>query len=368
MGIEDKLNEALARNKLDKYGVTKKSVYSVASVLACSILIIILSIFQAGFNSQFWTDISYWVNLAILIAISIFGMMTGEQIGDDTSRNNPEGRFRRSLFKYSTRFESIDKKRLFSYFEDWLELYRDRRLYKKIKTTLKDNGIHQMEVLDLDLLELNNLKKFWIKDWTGTNFYNKYYNEEKNESVTYFMSYTEEQIEIIKECKKGGIKVSKLSSTFFTDALNAYDKDMWESAAHSSQKKNSFLTVNTTYRLIGLILFSFIISGIEPAVSGNFDLGSILLNLGNRLFTLVTSIVWGSYIGMELVKIDNAYLDFKISILSLYEEEYDKGEFVPKTIEQLAKESYEKEHHITPTVKKLPLIIKEEKVEVKENE
>ena len=97
MGNGNKVNEAMLKNKLEKYGVTKKSIYSIASVLAITILIIILSIFQAGFDSQFWKDIDYWINLAILIAISVFGMMTGEQIGDDTSRNNPEGRFRKSL-------------------------------------------------------------------------------------------------------------------------------------------------------------------------------------------------------------------------------------------------------------------------------
>lgn len=344
MGNGNKVNEAMLKNKLEKYGVTKKSIYSIASVLAITILIIILSIFQAGFDSQFWKDIDYWINLAILIAISVFGMMTGEQIGDDTSRNNPEGRFRKSLFKYSTQFERIDSKKLFSYFEDWLELYREKRLYRKIRTTLKDNGVHQMEVLDLDLLELNNLKKFWVKDWTGTNHYDKYFNEDKCESITYFMSYTDEQIEVIKQCLRGEIKISKLSTHFFTDALNAYEKDMWESAAHSAHKKNSYLTVNTTYRLVALIMFSFVVSGIQPALNEDLQLGSILLNLGNRIFTMITSIVWGAYIGMELVKIDNAYLDFKTSILSLYEEEYDKGDFAPKSLEQVARESYEKEH------------------------
>lgn len=343
MGNGNKVNEAMLKNKLEKYGVTKKSIYSIASVLAITILIVILSVFQAGFDSQFWKDVDYWINLAILIAISIFGMMTGQQIGDDTSRNNPEGRFRRSLMKYSTQFENVDGKKLFSYFEDWLELYREKRLYRKIRSTLKDNGIHQMEVLDLDLLDLNNLKKFWIKDWNGTMHYDKYYDEEKCQSITYFMSYTDEQIEVIKSCLRGEIKISKLSANFFTDALNAYEKDMWESAAHSSQKKNSYLTVNTTSRLITLIMFSFVISGIQPAIDGDLQISSILLNLGNRIFTMITSIVWGAYIGMELVKIDNAYLDFKTSILSLYEEEYDKGEFTPKTLEQVAKEKYEKE-------------------------
>ena len=344
MVSEDKINEAVNKNKLEKYGITKKSIYSFVSVLACLVLIVAVSIAQVGFNKEFYKDVNYWINLAILAALSIFGMLTGQQIGDDVNRNNPKGRFRNSLSKYSTKYNDVDNKKLFSYFEDWLEFFRERKLQKKIKDILRENGVHQLEVLDLDVLELDNLKQSWKKDWTGTNKYDKYYNEEKDESITYFMSYSEEQIQLIKDCLRGKVKVSKLPSSFFTDAINAYEKDMWESAAHSNAKKNAYLSLNTTYKLVGLIAFSFIMSGLEPAMDGDASAQQIFLSLASRLFTLATSIVWGMYIGMELVKIDNAYLDYKVRMLSLYEEEYDLGIFKPMTIEERAYEYYKFTH------------------------
>ena len=340
MGNEDKINEAINKNKFEKYGLTRKSIYSIISVIACILLIVVVSIAHVGFNKEFYKDIDYWINLAILSSITIFGMFTGEQMGDDINRNNPKGRFRKSLNKYSIQYQKVDDKKLFSYFEDWLDFYRERKLKKKIKDILKDNGIYQLEVLDLDLSELENLKQPWRKNWSGTNKEVKYFNPNKNESITYFMSYDEEQIELIRFCLKGKVKVSKLPSSFFTDALNAYEKDMWESAAHSHTKKNAYLSLNTTYKLVGLLVFSFLMSGLEPIADGQTTANEVLLSLFSKLFTLVTSIIWGMYIGMELVKIDTTYLDYKIRMLSLYEEEYDLKIFNPKTIEQKAEENY----------------------------
>lgn len=340
MGNEDKINEAISKSKLGRVGMTKKSLYAILSVLACVVLIFAVSIAHVGFNKEFYKDVNYWINLALLAGLSIFGMFTGEQIGDDISRNNPNGRFRKSLSKYSQKHKQIDDKKLFSFFEDWLDDYRDRKLKNKIKDVLKDHGILQLEVLDLDQLELENLKNGWRKTWDGTDKFDKYYNPKTGESVTYFLSYTEEQIEIIRFCLRGKVKVSKLPSSFFTDALNAYEKDMWESSAHAHQKKNAYLSINTTYKLIGLVAFSFVISGLQPSAQDGITFAEVMVSLGSKLFTLITSLVWGLYIGMEMVKIDTSYLDYKISVLSLYEEEIDLKLFIPKTIEEKAKEAY----------------------------
>lgn len=341
MTSEGKIEDALKKNKLERYGVTKKSLYSIMSVLACLAMIIVISVVQAGFNKEFYKDSNYWINLAILGGLSIFGILTGQQIGDDISRNNPKGRFRTSLNRYSQRYQVIDEKKLFSYFDDWLEFYRDRKKENKTRDLLKENGVYQLEVLDLDVKELVNLKNAWKKDWTGTDKESKYYSKGRDESATYFMSYSDEQIEIIKMCLRGKVKVSRLSSSFFTDAINGYEKDMWESSAKANAKKNVYLSLNTTYKLISLIAVSFVMSGLEPMLREEIVVSQVLLSLISRIFTLVTSLVWGMYTGMELVKVDTSYLDYKIRMLTLYEEEIELKIFVPMTIEEKAKKMYQ---------------------------
>ena len=344
--MESKKNEANVQSKgklefLEKRGITRKSLYSFFSIAICVILVVVLSLTQATFNQEFYKDINYWIDLGIQVALCIFGITTGIQVGDDINRNNPKGRFRFVLGNYVVIYTYIDTKKLFSFFDDWLEHYRESKQQKKILTYLKENGIHQLEVLDLDLEDLEKLKKPFKKDWKGTTFYKKYYRNDMQNSCTYFMSYTDTQIEIIKECKSGFIKVSKLSSSFFMDSINKYQTDMWESAAHSHQKKSLYVSLNTIYRIIGLTAFSFIACGLEPIQGGNGT--QVILSLATRLFSLATAIIWGIYTGMELVKIDISYLEYKTQMLTQYRDEIELKVFVPTSIEQKAKELYKQE-------------------------
>ena len=341
--MENKKNEANVNSKgrlefLDKHGITRKSLYSFFSIAICIILIIVLSITQATFNKEFYKDINYWIDLGIQVALCIFGITTGIQVGDDINRNNPKGRFRLVLGNYVVIYTYIDSKKMFSFFDDWLERYRELKQQKKIFTCLKENGIHQLEVLDLDFEDLEKLKKPFKKEWKGTTFYKKYYKSDTQNSCTYFMSYTEGQIEIIKQCKSGFVKVSKLSSSFFMDSINKYQTDMWESAAHSHQKKSLYVSLNTIYRIIGLTAFSFISCGLEPLQGASGT--QVILSLVTRLFSLATAIIWGIYTGMELVKIDISYLEYKTQMLTQYRDEIELKVFVPTSIEQKALEQY----------------------------
>ncbi|MBR3208876.1 MAG: hypothetical protein IKF82_01265 [Bacilli bacterium] len=329
---ENKVSKAVYENKLSKYGVTKKTIYSVSGMLICIFLIIILSITQAQFNTDLITTVPFWIDFAILTGLCIYGMISGQQTGDDTARNNPNGLFRTSLNKYALLFNKIDALMLFAYFDEWLEFYRERKLRKKTESVLKDNGIHQMEVLDLDLLEIENLKSPYKKEWSD------------GRKDTYFLSYTEEQIGIIRYCLEGNVKVSKLPRTFFVDAFYHSEKDMWESAANSTKKKSAFLSANYLYRIMTLLVLSILSAGLVPGMGDDASSATVWLSLAKRVFCVTTAFIWGIFIGFEVVKIDVAYIDFKRDVLNQYHQEYELKVYVPHTLEEKAKELYEKEH------------------------
>lgn len=349
--MENKIEQAVDKNnKLAKYGITKKSVYSLLSVILCLILIIVLSFTGADFDLESFKDARYWINVAINSGLCIYGMITGQQIGDDLSKNNPKGQFRMSLNRYSAAFKKIDESDASSHFEEWLENYRERKLKRKIRRHLKDNGVHQMEVLDLSYNELNNLVNPWKKDWTETEYKDKYFNKETNESITYFRAYTPSQIEVIGECLKGEVKVSQLPESFFMNAFNQNEKDTWESAGNSSKKKSLFLGGSYVYRLLGLFIFTAIFTGLEKDPYESVNVASTLISLVSRIFTVFTAILWGLYVGMELVKIDIVYIDFKSDILNQCSKEIENKEFVPETLEEKAKKEYEKYEKEKPKV------------------
>lgn len=328
---ENKVSKAVYENKFNKYGITKKTVYSISGMLICIFLIIILSITQARFDTDLINTIGFWVDFAILTGLCIYGMISGQQTGDDVARNNPNGLFRTSLAKYAVSFNKVDALMLFAYFDEWLEFFRERKIRKKTEAFLKDYGIHQMEVLDLDMIEVENLKTPYKKEWRD------------GKKETYFLSYTPEQIEVIKYCLAGNIKVSRLPRNFFVDAFYQSEKDMWESAANSGKKKSAFLGLNYTYRILTLLALSILSAGLVPGMNEDAGAAEIWLGLAKRIFCVTTAFLWGIFIGFEMVKIDVAYIDFKRDVLNQYHQEYELKVYVPETLEERAKELYEKQ-------------------------
>lgn len=336
MKNDDLIEGKFIDSKLQKFGITRKTVYATLSIVVAMVLIVVLSIINAEFKLDALKTTKFWTNFAILTGLSIVGMVMGVQSGKDMSQNNKIGAFRKSLEKFSSIFKKIDDIMLFAYFEDWLEIYRERKKKEKIERIIKDCGIKQLEVLDLDLSELGLLKNPYKKQW-DKDCDRKYGNEE----VTYFLSCTDEQIEIIKKCLAGKVRVSDIPKSFFTDATNQSEKDMWESASNASKKKGLFLGTNYLYRIVGLLAFSILFAGIGVGESGagSKEMWSLMVT---RIFCLLMSYFWGIFVGFEYVKIDTTYINFKTLILNQYFEEYQLKIFVPKTIDEISKEQYEK--------------------------
>lgn len=330
MGEEnkEKINKAVLANKLNKYGATKKTMYSLLGMTVCMMLIIVLSITQAGFDINAIKTMAFWIEFIILTGLCIYGMLSGQQTGDDVARNNPNGAFRASLKKFTQVFNLIDGLMLFAFFDGWLDFYRDRKIQKKTEAILKDNGIHQMEVLKLDLSELDNLTSPFKKEW-------------EDGSITYFLTYTLEQIDVIKFCLSGKVKVSKLPRTFFVNAFYNSEKDMWESAAKSNKKKTAYLGTSYVFRIASLLVISIISAGLIPGNMEGAGQAAVWLSLAKRVFCIITAFIWGIFIGFEVVKIDMSYMDFKTDVLNQYYQEYKLGVYKPDSLEEKAKKDYE---------------------------
>ena len=338
MKSEDLIENKFLDSKLEKFGITRKTVYATLSMVIAIALIVVLSLVNADFDINALKTTKFWTNFAILAGLSIVGMVMGIQSGKDMSQNNKIGAFRKSLEKFSTIFKKIDEIMLFAYFEDWLQIFREKKRKEKIERIIKDCGIKQLEVLDLDLSEISMLTKPYKKEWAKDS--ERHYGN--GEEITYFLSCTEEQIETIKYCLSGKVKVSAIPKSFFTDATNQSEKDMWESASKASKKKSLFLGSNYLYKLLGLLAISALFAGLDPSTSGDISSGKMWTLMMTRIFCLLTSYFWGIFVGFEYVKIDTTYINFKTLILNQYFEEYQLKIFVPKTIEEISKEQYDK--------------------------
>lgn len=338
--IEQTKQKALDKlyNKADSYGITKKTIYSAISIVSTVFILFAMAFTQAGFDTTKFEQASYWVRFAILCGLSIWGMINGQQIGEDTVRNNPKGAFRITLARYGQVCLGLDEKKIAAFFGDWLILYRKRKLRKKIESVLTDHNINQFAVLDLDISELENLKKAHKKCWLGTEAEGKY-----KDNVTYFKSYTDEQIAVIRYCLEGKIKVADLPSSFFLSVYQSSPKDTWESAAKADEKKALFVSSNYTFKSMLMLTSSVLVNGLVTGWANGFDLKTALLDFAIQTGNVVMGVVLGLFLGYNIVKIDLTYLDFKINILSQYKDEAEAGIFKIKTTEEKAKEEMAEE-------------------------
>ena len=330
--------KALIDGKMDEYGMTKKTVYSAFGILGCLALTIVMSITGIGFNPEVFFTWNYWVAMIIQFAIAIFAMITGRQIGDDTKRNKPDGQYRKELGNYSRQYKRIDIGGIFEFFEDWLDWYRERKIQRKIIITLRDFGIKQKEVLDLDYNDVDQLAHPFEKDWKGTPYEEKYFDKKKGESKTTFVSLTETQIDALKKIKEGYVTVPDVSASYFMDALKGTSVDEWERAAKAGKKKGAKLANGYTYRIFAILVSSLVTNGLISVPYENAQ--DVALNIAMRIFILITSTIWGIYLGFKIVEMDTVFLTYKTYVLKKYCDEYDSGKFTPETIEQKAAREY----------------------------
>lgn len=330
---------AIIDGKIDEYGLTKKTFYSALGIFGCLVLTIVMSITGMGFDPSVFATWNYWTGMIIQFGIAIFAMITGRQIGDDTQRNRPDSQFRKELGYYRAEYNKITDSKIFEFFEGWLEFYRERKLEKKVIETLRDFGIKQVQVLDLDIQDLPNLKNPYRKDWSGTPFYEKYYDKKKGKSETFFKSLTENQIEALRQIMQGAVKVSKVSSSYFMNALKGTSVDEWERAASSDKKKGAKLASGYSYRLFMMLVLSLTVNGIiaVPYESA----GEVALNIAMRIFVLITSTIWGIYLGFKVVEMDIVFLAYKTYILKMYNDEMARGVYKTETIEEQAEREVE---------------------------
>ena len=343
---ESKLNErkrkgikAIVEGKMEDYGATKRTAYSIIGIVGCLVVTVVMSITGMGFDPSVFRTWNYWTGLIIQYAIAIFAMITGRQMGDDTQRNKPDGQYRKELKTYKGHYERVDAMGYITYFDAWLTIYKDKLLKKRIMDVLADFGIRQVQVLDLDISDVPSLAKPFTKDWTGTPFEDKYRNPETGESKTVFLSLNEVQREALSGILQGLVKVEHISPSYFLNALKGTSTDGWRQAAKADKKIGAKLLTSYTYKLLMILAISLVTNGLIPDPYESGD--AVALNIATRIFTLLSATIWGIYTGFKIVEMDIIFLAYKSYILQLYADESEKGVFKPETVEQQAQREFD---------------------------
>lgn len=308
--------------------LNRKTFLTGISVLFAIIIIIITSVLNAGLNPDNWNSTEFLSNLIITIAIGIFGVISGQGMGDNYFRTNEKGLFVSTYNSYNTMRTKINVH--IDKFEDWNKRLYAKEYYQKCVRYLKNNyGIKQAELI----LELDKNQVLLLEQ---PRFF------ETSKGKTAFNSLTKEQIKAARKVLTGKIKMKYVHDSYF---LNAYSKNktqsMYEIASEQSKKQRQKYLSLMFYRVMVIIVFGFIMSGlvIDTQDPGGFN--QAMINLISRLFTLFTSLAFGTLVASDLIKDECIYLDYKTTMLERFLIDVETNKFTTKTEEEKAIEKME---------------------------
>lgn len=308
--------------------LNRKTFLTGISVLFAIIIIIITSVLNAGLNPDNWNSTEFLSNLIITIAIGIFGVISGQGMGDNYFRTNEKGLFVSTYNSYNTMRTKINVH--IDKFEDWNKRLYAKEYYQKCVRYLKNNyGIKQAELI----LELDKNQVLLLEQ---PRFF------ETSKGKTAFNSLTKEQIKAARKVLTGKIKMKYVHDSYF---LNAYSKNktqsMYEIASEQSKKQRQKYLSLMFYRVMVIIVFGFIMSGlvIDTQDPGGFN--QAMINLISRLFTLFTSLAFGTLVASDLIKDECIYLDYKTTMLERFLIDVETNKFTTKSEEEKAIEKME---------------------------
>lgn len=317
-------------------------------------LVLIMSFARPVFKNSF--DLT---SFSILLALAIYGTVAGRAEGMQWFVKKAHGLY---MFTYNEYLKVVDDIKPFKLFLDqWLDILFEKKRKQKMYYALSLHNISDVRVLDLDLSELNELKHIYRKDWLhdpkyGPSRHAKQYAKgdvEGEPYVSYFNSYTDEQIEVIRAILTGTIKVDKLTETYFLSPSVGKKGDAYYNAPGEKKEENTVSVWLILSRIALFVLSAILLSNlgfeIYEIASGDDGVAVIvqrLIDCCSRIFTLFSSVVWGFSVGGKVIDVRQFYLNYRKIVLEDYRDEYNTKVFVPVNINMERKNAYEEEQKV----------------------
>lgn len=332
-----------------EYLSDKKTIMTLFSLTIAFVLVILLS-----FGTNFFfrdLDDSFFTDLMISFALCVYCLYFGIPEGKNLYQKKSNGKYLKAIHNFEdARNQSI--KRDFE-FNQWLENYYQKNKRDYFLSILSLHGNINPYALDLDYLELDNLRRPFKKDWTNTEF--------EGRPVTYFRTMTDKQIEILKEIYNGEIRVERIPDDFFKTLngkilISEYIEQMRERKKHWMQ-----LAVLIIGRVILVFAFAFVFSSFGMELSQTDDWNERfqrIFTLISRLWTMLSSFVYGFSLGKFIVMRDANVLEYKARVNNEFNND---THFVYVNEDELAQkeyEKYEKEHKVDVEI--MPIKINED--------
>lgn len=306
---------------------------TIMTFVALTIAFVICILLSFGTNFYFKTaENGFITELLISFALCVYCLFFGIPEGKNLHQKKIGGRYDLARRRFlEQREKAIGKDNAFN---QWLDKYYEERKREYFTNILTIHGIEQISVLDLDYCDLDKLAKPFKKTWDNTPY--------EGRKPTYFKSLTEKQIALLKDIYNGKISVEKIPNDYFKTLNGKMVLSEYIEQSRVAKRNNIMYFSLIIYRIIMVFAFAFVFSCFGFEVVQATETGEIIertVNTLSRIWTMISSFVYGFAVGQVMTVKEAEILEFKCSVNREFNE--DKT-FVALDQEELAKKEYEK--------------------------
>ena len=304
-----------------------------AVTLAFGLAVVVMSaVLSVSIDPETFTDPvkrnDWIVRTLILVAISTFGIIMGEQIGLDILLQKEDGKYQSSLSEYHD--ERIKVFAKLEFFSDWFVWFKAQELKRKQESFLISEGMNDDYPLILEhIMEINcdEISEHSIVLEDGTKILRK--TERQAEAIRFV-----QEGHITIECYEAGYYVSKdhavgnatqIEKGRLLDRME--EKDKWFSRSYK------ILSVILTSTLWAMVTASDFMDGTDVQA---------WMNLISRVFALFGAFSSGWMSASRTKDIRVAKINDKTDVLMTFDKDIASGKFKPLSYEEkLRKEAEE---------------------------
>ena len=300
-------------------------------------------------NVQQWLTNSL-INVGIMIVAIILGEITGNDklkervvFERDANGNTTDkivgGLYQKALYNYNEILDSLTQNGLIVFFSQFYTWYKARELKNKKIAFLVNNGFdHQVAIKIISFIERDDLDKMLHENVVKI--------DQKTKKEIKFKRIYQDEYEVLTQVLSTTFQLEDPKEyTYYLSAFNDNSSaSILEKPKIVEKKERSNLIFNRTFKIATSIFIS-VLWGSAAISEVNGGAKAIIGNLIARLIALVGGVLSGFLTSAVTVKLESEKLEDKTKVLKDMQIHTDKGNFVPKTYEQMVDEeiSIEKE-------------------------
>lgn len=311
--------------------IAKETLF-VASSLICTCLIIAFTSFiNAGLDLDKMLSTQSLPDAILNAAITVFCTISAvpSGIAATKQRRNPDGtpgKYIQDFAAYNDIRQKVEPRRVaFNY---WHKQQHLKEQHQKCVEHLLSKGILQAEdILKLDISQVNELTT------------SKCFKVDGKE--LYFKALSSEQLKACRKVFNGAITVHKLPDFYFLYYDGRSSKTFYDQAYYEAMDARATLVLKLTSKItlgfvITCIFTGLVITATEDLSSTEYVIRAIITTL-SRVFSAVSSTLWGWLLGQEMTYKQCYYLNGRTQFLELF---FNDKSYIPEDAQTLAKQEY----------------------------